>query len=110
MKPGCESSGRAARLHTGRAALQCPARSGDSNQPRIRPQMSTRKRKGPAVDTALERIERRLNARTEAAWYAERINLLGHHLFGDLWEGDQPKAAAPINGQPGPSVVEENKL
>jgi hypothetical protein len=47
---------------------------------------------------AIERIERRLGAHAEATSYAERINLLGSQMFGDLWDANVP--ANPI-GDPG---------
>ncbi|HEU5070318.1 MAG TPA: hypothetical protein VFV96_07885 [Verrucomicrobiae bacterium] len=57
---------------------------------------------------ALERIDRRLAAQTDAASHAWRLEILGRQMFGELWDENGP--ANPIGGHPGPSVVEESEL
>jgi hypothetical protein len=61
---------------------------------------------------ALERLDSRLGAQCEAACHAERINLLGRHMFGDLWddEATQPESATPIGLPPCASVVRNPAL
>lgn len=42
---------------------------------------------------ALEVLQTALETPDEAAWYAQRLELLGRAIFGDLWESDKAEAA-----------------
>lgn len=57
---------------------------------------------------ALERIDWRLAAQTNATSHALRLEILGRQMFGELWDENVP--ANPISGHPCPSVIEETKL
>ena len=39
----------------------------------------------PAYRRAFERLDAALATNTESSFYRERIELLGRHMFGDLW-------------------------
>jgi hypothetical protein len=37
--------------------------------------------------TPLQQVSERLESDDESAWYAERLEILGKVMFGDLWKG-----------------------
>lgn len=40
--------------------------------------------------TPLEQVSEHLESDDESAWYAERLEILGKIMFGDLWKPQEP--------------------
>jgi hypothetical protein len=51
-----------------------------------------RARRKPRSSVA-ELLAAGLETKDDSAWYAQRIELLGRAIFGDLWDVDEPKTS-----------------